>query len=81
MTPKAKKTLKESTKTTHTMEEIQCEMNTKLTALIAKFEALEAALLSVTTENKTLKFTVAKQAEELAEFRNSLNDREQYAQN
>ena len=63
-------------------------MNTKLSALIAKFEALESALLSVTTENETLKCTVAEQAEELAEqaeelaeLRNSLNDREQYARN
>ena len=63
------------------MEEMQCEMNTKLSALIAKFEALESALLSVTTENETLKCTVAEQAEELAELRNSLNDREQYARN
>ena len=81
MTPKAKKPVKESTKTTHTMEEMQSEMNTKLSALIAKFEALESALLSVTTENETLKCTVAEQAEELAELRNSLNDREQYARN
>ena len=50
MTPKAKKPTKESTKTTHTMEEMQSEMNIKLSALMVKFEALEASLLSVTKE-------------------------------
>ena len=48
MTPKAKKSLKESTKTTHTIEEMQLEMNTKLSALMEKFESLEASLLAVT---------------------------------
>ena len=37
MTPKPKKT-RESTKTTFTMEEMQSEMNSKLTSLIEKFE-------------------------------------------
>ena len=56
-------------------------MNTKLSALIAKFEALEAALLSVKAKNETLKCTVAEQVEEIADLRNSLNDREQYVRN
>ena len=81
MTPKAKKSLKESTKTTHTIEEMQIEMNTKLSALMEKFEALEASLLAVTKEKEILRSTVTEQAEELAELRNSLNDREQYARN
>ena len=81
MTPKAKKPTKESTKTTHTMEEMQSEMNIKLSALMVKFEALEALLLSVTKEKEILRCTVAEQAEELAELRNSLNEREQYARN
>ena len=56
-------------------------MNTKLSALMEKFESLEASLLAVTKEKEILRSTVAEQAEELAELRNSLNDREQYARN
>ena len=78
MTPKPKKT-RESTKTTYSMEEMQSEMNSKLSALIEKFELLEASLVSVTREKEALKVTVAEQANELAELRNSLNEREQYA--
>ena len=78
MTPKPKKT-KESTKTTLTMEEMQAEMNSKLTTLMEKFEILEASLVAVSREKETLKVTVAEQAVELAELRNSLNEREQYA--
>ena len=40
MTPKAKKTTRESTRTTYSMEEMQVEMNSKLSALIEKFELL-----------------------------------------
>ena len=61
------------------MEEMQSEMNSKLSALIEKFELLEASLVSVTREKEALKVTVAEQANELAELRNSLNEREQYA--
>ena len=78
MTPKPKKT-RESTKTTFTMEEMQSEMNAKLTALIEKFELLEASLVAVTREKEALKVTVSEQANELAELCNSLNEREQYA--
>ena len=78
MTPKAKKT-RESTKTTLSMEEMQIETNAKLSALIEKFELLEASLMAVTREKEVLKVTVAEQATELAELRNSLNEREQYA--
>ena len=78
MTPKPKKN-GESTKTTFTMEEMQSEMNAKLTALIEKFELLEASLVAVTREKEALKVTVSEQANELAELRNSLNEREQYA--
>ena len=76
MTPKPKKT-RESTKTTYSMEEMQSEMNSKLSALIEKFELLEASLFSVTREKEALKVTVAEQANELAELRNSLNESEQ----
>ena len=61
------------------MEEMQAEMNTKLSALIEKFETLEASLIAVSREKEVLKATVAEQAIELAELRNSLNEREQYA--
>ena len=80
MTPK-KKQPKESTKTTHSMEEMQIEMNAKLTALMAKFEAVEASLAAVIKDNIKLKETVAGQAVEIAELRNSLNERERYARN
>ena len=80
MTPKPKRsTQRESTKTTHSMEEMQSETNSKLSELIEKFEQLEASLLAVTQEKEILKVTVSRQAIELAELRNSLNEREQYA--
>ena len=44
------------------MEEMQSEMNTKLSSLIEKFELLEASLISVTREKEALKVTVAEQA-------------------
>ena len=78
MTPKPKKTW-ESTKTTFTMEEMQSEMNSKLTALIEKFELLEVSLVAVTQEKEALKVTVSEQANKLAELRNSLNECQQYA--
>ena len=53
MTPKPKKT-RESTKTTLSMEEMQIETNTKLSALIEKFEMLEASLIAVTREKEAL---------------------------
>ena len=58
---------------------MQSEMNTKLSSLIEKFELLEASLISVTREKEALKVTVAEQAVEIAELRNSLNEREKYA--
>ena len=61
------------------MEEMQSETNSKLSELIEKFEQLEASLLAVTQEKEILKVTVSRQAIELAELRNSLNEREQYA--
>ena len=79
--PKAKKQPKESTKTTFSMEEMQSEMNTKLSALIGKFETLEASLIAVTREKEALRGMVTEQASEIAILRNSLNEREQYARN
>ena len=79
--PKGKKTTKESTKTTHTMEEMQSEMNIKLSALMVKFEMLEASLIAVTREKEALRGMVTEQASEIAVLRNSLNEREQYARN
>ena len=55
------------------------EMNSKLSALIEKFELLEASLVAVTREKEKLKATVAEQAEEIVDLCNSLNEREQYA--
>ena len=63
------------------MEEMQSEMNSKLSALIEKFEILEASLIAVTREKEALKVTVAEQASELADLCNSLNEREQCACN
>ena len=79
--PKSKKPPKESTKTTHTMEEMQSEMNAKLSALIVKFEALEASLIAVTREKESLRGMVTEQAAEIADLRNSFNEGEQYARN
>ena len=79
--PKSKKPSKESTKTTHTMEEMQSDMNSKLSSLMVKFEAMEAALLAMTREKETLRGMVTEQAAEIADLRNSLNEREQYARN
>ena len=56
-------------------------MNSKLSALIEKFEILEASLIAVTREKEALKVTVAEQASELADLCNSLNEREQCACN
>ena len=79
--PKGKKPTKESTKTTHTMEEMQSEMNIKLSALMVKFEMLEASLIAVTREKEALWGMVTEQASKIAVLRNSLNEREQYARN
>ena len=54
-------------------------MNSKLTALIEKFELLEVSLVAVTQEKEALKVTVSEQANKLAELRNSLNECQQYA--
>ena len=78
MTPKPNKN-RESTKTTYTIEELQSEMNSKMSSLIEKFELLEASLVAVTREKEALKVTVAAQAAEIADLRNSLNECEQYA--
>ena len=60
---------------------MQSEMNNKLSALIVKFEALEASLIAVTREKEALRGMVTEQASEIAVLRNSLNEREQYAMN
>ena len=80
MTPKAKKS-RETTKTTFSMEEMQSEMNFKLSALMEKFEILEASLIAVTREKEILRVMVAEQASEIVELHNSLNAQEQYARN
>ena len=63
------------------MEEMQSEMNIKLSALMVKFEMLEASLIAVTREKEALRGMVTEQASEIAVLRNSLNEREQYARN
>ena len=50
----------------------------KLTNLTNKIEALEETLGTVTSEKETLKARVQIQAEEIAELRHGLNEREQY---
>ena len=51
----------------------------QLAYLTSKIEAMEAALLSVTSEKDSLKKTVMEQAHEILELHNGLNEREQYA--
>jgi hypothetical protein len=61
------------------MEELQAQMNEKLTELMDEVRSLSEALKTVKRENEQLKNTVSKQADEIAELRNDLNDRELHA--
>jgi hypothetical protein len=61
------------------MEVLQEEMNEKLTSLMEKVNSLSDALRSVKRENEQLKTTVQNQADEIADLRNVINDRELHA--
>jgi hypothetical protein len=61
------------------MERLQAEMNTKLTALMEEVQSLSGALKQVKDENTHLKQKLANQADEIADLRNELNDRELHA--
>ena len=62
-----------------TMEELQQVMSDKLSYLTEKIESMEATLLEVKLEKESLLNKVLEQANEIAELRNNLNEREQYA--
>jgi hypothetical protein len=61
------------------MEDLQEEMNEKLSALMEKVEQLTTSLRTVQSENSQLKQTVKNQADEIADLRNEINDREIHA--
>jgi gas vesicle protein len=61
------------------MEDLQEEMNNKLSALMEEVKSLAGALRTVQKENKELKQVVQNQADEIADLRNEINDREIHA--
>jgi hypothetical protein len=61
------------------METLQAEMNTKLSLLMEEFQSLKAELKTVKQENSKLKDTVQQQADEIADLRNDINERELHA--
>jgi hypothetical protein len=61
------------------MEALQAEMNEKLSALIEQVRTLSDNLKALKRENSELKETVNQQADEIAELRNEINDRELHA--
>jgi hypothetical protein len=61
------------------MEVLQEEMNEKLSSLMEKVNSLSDTLRSVKRENEQLKVTVQNQADEIADLRNVINDRELHA--
>jgi hypothetical protein len=61
------------------MEALQAEMNEKLSALVEEIRTLSENLKAVKRENDKLKETVLQQADEIAELRNEVNDRELHA--
>jgi hypothetical protein len=62
-----------------TMETLQAEMNRKLTALTEEIRSLASSLKETRKENEQLKETVQHQADEIADLRNEINDRELHA--
>ena len=77
MGPKSKSPSK--TAKTKSMEEMQEEMLSKLSILTEKISELEATLKATANENEKLHNLLAKQADEIAHLKDSLNEREQYA--
>jgi hypothetical protein len=63
---------------TRSMEEIQEEMNTKLSLLTEKLEGIEAELKAVSKENSALKVTIRNQEDQIAAMKDDLNIKEQY---
>jgi hypothetical protein len=61
------------------MERLQAEMNSKLSALVEEVRSLSGALKQVKDENEQLKQKVENQADEIADLRNELNERELHA--
>jgi hypothetical protein len=61
------------------MEELQEEMNDKLSVLMEEVKNLSESLRAVKRENEQLKTTVQNQADEIADLRNVINDRELHA--
>jgi hypothetical protein len=61
------------------MERQLNEMNNKLTTMMEEIRRLSETLKTTQQENATLKETVAQQADEIADLRNDLNDRELHA--
>ena len=76
MGPKSKSPSK--TAKTKSMEEMQEEMLSKLSILTEKISELEATLKATANENEKLHNLLAKQADEIAHLKDSLNEREQY---
>jgi hypothetical protein len=61
------------------MEELMADMSSKLTSLTEEVRKTNSALLQVKKENEQLKETVKNQAEEIADLRNEVNERELHA--
>ena len=61
------------------MEDLQAEMNAKLSTLTEQFQDIQQTLRSMKSENDQLKATVLCQADEIAFLKNNVNEREQYA--
>jgi hypothetical protein len=61
------------------MEKQLSEMNQKLNTLMEEFRSIAETLKKTKKENESLKETVLQQADEIAELRNAINDRELHA--
>ena len=62
-------------------DDFQQDLLDRITKLTEKIETMDSHLLALTKEKDTLAAKVQDQAEEIADLRNALNDREQYGQN
>jgi hypothetical protein len=65
--------------TSSNMEDLMAQMNTKLTSLVEEVRNLGSALKAEKQKNEQLKETVQNQADEIAELRQEINDRELHA--
>jgi hypothetical protein len=61
------------------MEDLQIEMNEKLSALVEEIQSLTATIKAVKRENEGLKVQLNNQADEIAHLKNELNERELYS--